>query len=192
MDRPFPISVESSKRPGDLIIEASFARTADDAVRIAIDDVIGAFAKLSAIGGLAGERLDPASARKTEAQTRLNSTAMRASFQNCFVDPAGLFVLVNMMHWLHSKISPIESLKIFWPAGQQIVSVYEPEFPGRWPRYSFELEIGDLNEDIDVEIELENSQPETVLKRVVDAMASWLLVTHRGGFANDVFAPAEL
>jgi hypothetical protein len=65
------------------------------------------------------------------------------------------------------------------------------QFPELWPQLSYLLNIGDLQGDVDLNIELEQPQTEQVTERIVNIMAMWLLATHRGAYADDSFDPSE-
>lgn len=191
MNRPFALSVLPNANRSELVVTLTLARSPDDRALIGIADVWKAFQGLAEYGGLAGETNDPGLARALARTTYLKERTASATFRDIAVDPASLFVLVNMLHWLHGKIIPLQGASISWPSNERVVRTDEPQFPGPWPRYSYELEIGDLTDDIDVEIELAAPQPKAVTDRVVDALSAWLLATHRGGFANEMFKPEE-
>ena len=64
-------------------------------------------------------------------------------------------------------------------------------FPEAWPNQSFVLEIGDLQSDIDLDIELAVPQPNEKTEAIVHTMAMSLLATHRGAYADDIFDPSN-
>jgi len=64
-------------------------------------------------------------------------------------------------------------------------------FPEAWPNLSFVLEIGDLQSDIDLDIELAVPQPNEKTEAIVHTMAMSLLATHRGAYADDIFDPSN-
>ncbi|AZO71122.1 hypothetical protein [Mesorhizobium sp. M1D.F.Ca.ET.043.01.1.1] len=191
MKRPFALSAMPNSHRSELVVNLVLARSPDNQALTGIADIWRAFQGLAECGGLSGAMHDPGLARALVCTTDLKETTVRASFRDLVVDPAGLFVLANMLHWLHEKIIPLQRATILWPANERVVRTDEPQFPDPWPHYSFELEIGDLIDDIDLEIELMAPQPKAITDRVVDTLSDWLLATHRGGFANEMFKPAE-
>ncbi|MER8528443.1 MULTISPECIES: hypothetical protein [unclassified Mesorhizobium] len=191
MNRPFALSVLPNAHQRELVVNLVLARSPDDQALIGIADVLKAFQGLAECGGLAGETHNPGMARALVSTTELREKTVSATFRDIVVDPASLFILANMLHWLHEKKIPLQRVSVLWPANERVVSTDEPQFPGPWPRYSYDVEIGDLIDDIDLEIELTAPQPKAVTDRVVDALSAWLLATHRGGFANEMFKPEE-
>ncbi|WP_320231426.1 hypothetical protein [Mesorhizobium montanum] len=185
------MSALPNEHRSELVVNLALAHPPDDRALTGITDVWKAFQGLAECGGLSGETHDPGLARALVRTIDLRERTVSAAFRDVIIDPASLFVLANMLHWLHEKIIPLQRATILWPAHERVVRTDEPQFPDPWPRYSFELEIGELIDDIDLEIELTAPQPKAVTDQVVDALSAWLLATHRGGFANEMFKPEE-
>ena len=96
-----------------------------------------------------------------------------------------------MIHWIHLEVIPVKNVHLAWPVIRTMKNPMEIQFPREWSRLSFPLEVGELLDDIDVDIEFDKPEPRDVTDRVVDAMSMWLLASHRGAYADDAFNPSK-
>jgi hypothetical protein len=190
--RPFPISIASGARPDEILVRAELSHPLDAEAEVGVKDVVQAFAGLASRGGLSGTLHNPGAAPEVVVDLRWDDRRIEVAYREVAVDPGALFILVNMFHWLHRKIVPITGLSVSWPARSRIIDPYEPDFPEQWPNLSYEFQSDDeMAGDIDVEIYLARAESPETTRAIVDAMSKWLLATHRGAFANDMFAPQE-
>jgi hypothetical protein len=191
MSRPFPIFVEAAPHTDAIEISIEFAVPLGAEARVAVTEIMTTFGAIGATGALSGDRLDPGQARLGLSENYLGERSGHWVFADARIDPASVCILLNMIHWIHLKASPIERLAINWPDMQGLADPLAIQFPELWPRLSFELEFGDLLDDIDVNIYFEEPQSEETSEGIVNTMAMWLLATHRGAYADDSFGPAE-
>jgi hypothetical protein len=154
-------------------------------------EALGTFAKLGAVGGLAGANVDPAQASISLATSDFAAQSSHLVYQHVHIDPASVFILLNMIHWIHLEVIPVKSVRLAWAAIRTMKNPMEIQFPGEWSRLSVPLEVGELLDDIDIDIEFDKPEPTDVTARVVDAMSMWLLASHRGAYADDAFNPSK-
>ena len=100
-------------------------------------------------------------------------------------------ILLNMIHWVHLEVVRVQEVRLAWPAIQKVKDPLRIQFPGQWTQLSFPLDIGELLDDIDVEIKLGNTQASDVTAKIVDTMSIWLLASHRSAYADDFFNPSK-
>jgi hypothetical protein len=193
MQRPFPFSFEATDlEAGDRMeVVLEFRSIAADEAQRGVREVLGAFAGLGAVGGLAGRALDPGRSGLTVEDGRVDAERSVWSFRDVHIDPAALFILANMLHYVHLEDVPLRLARVRWPGAAEFDGPSVVEFPEQWRNPSFGLEIGDLLDDIELDIEFVTPQDEATLAKVVDAMSAWLLATHRGAYADDAFDPAK-
>jgi hypothetical protein len=192
MQRPFHIHFEAVGPPDALEVVLDFqAAVSDTGKEQGIQEVMDSFARLTARGALAGDTTDPAEAAMVLADTRLAGQQGYWMFHEARFDPGGVCVLLNMIHYVHLEDTPVKAARIYSPRLRNISDLMAVRFPQRWPRLAFELEIGDLLDDVDVAVRFRHPQDELTIKRVVDTMAVWLLASHRGAYADDSFNPSK-
>lgn len=189
--RPFSVDFETSRTAETLEVWIDFQSSLSDETRVAVAEIMTTFAALGASGGLSGSNLDPGRASINLGVSKLNGTSGHWIFQEVLIDPSSICILLNMIHWLHLEMVAVRSVRLTWPARKMPSDPLAIQFPELWPQLSYSLKVGDLQGDIDLDIEIEQPQTEEVTERIVNTMAMWLLATHRGAFANDAFDPSE-
>jgi hypothetical protein len=191
MDRPFPVYFETTGTPNRLEVMIDFQAPVNDDAKQGMLEVMTTFAKLGAIGGLAGHNYDPGQTSLTLETSQIMSQGSHWVFQNVRIDPVSVFILLNMIHYIHMEDAPLTMVRIAWPAVSQLKDPMAIQFPERWPHLSFPVDIGNLLDDIDVDIKFNEPQENDVIQRIVETMSVWLLATHRGVYADDAFDPSE-
>jgi|GEM_PF-5393035 len=189
LTRPFAVRVDTSGRADELDVWMDFEEPVGDPARVAVTEVMATFAALGATGGLSGASREPARGSITQGVRDLTKFAGHWVYENVLIDPAAFCVLLNMIHWVHVESIGIRELRVRWEPIGQLGNPMEIQFPGRWPRLSFALDIGDLIDDVDLDIEFEAPQAEEVTERVVEVMSRWLLASHRGAYGDESFDP---
>jgi hypothetical protein len=168
-----------------------YQTSADDNAKQGVQEVMTTFAKLGATGGLAGHICDPGQAGLNLKTNLITLQGGHWVFHDVRIDPASVFILLNMIHYIHLEEIPVKFARIVWPAITQLIDPMAIQFPERWSQLSFGLDIGDLLDDIDVVIEFEKSQDDELIEQIVETMSVWLLATHRGAYADDGFDPSK-
>jgi hypothetical protein len=191
MDRPFPVYFETGGMQNMLDVMIDFQTPVSDDSKQGVLEVMKAFAKLGAIGGLAGTNCDPGQSGLFLETSQIIGQQSHWVFQDVRIDPASVFILLKMIHYVHMEDAPIAMVRITWPAVSELKHPAALRFPGRWTQLSFGLEIGDLLDDIDVDIKFSEHQENKVIERIVETMSVWLLATHRGAYADDAFDPSK-
>jgi len=189
--RPFPVDFGASRAPNTLEAWIGFQTAIGDKARIGVLEIMTTFAALGATGCLSGSNLNPGHASMKLDVEQLTNTSGYWLFQDVKIDPAGVCVLLNMIHWVHLEMVPVQHVCLRWPASGLPSDPLAIQFPALWPRLSFELEIGDLLDDIDLDINLQEPQKEEITSHIVKTMSMWLLATHRGAYADDSFDPSR-
>jgi hypothetical protein len=191
MSRPFPIVLEPLGSPNRLDVALYFQVVAGDEIRQRVQEVLTTFARLGAVGGLAGRDVDPAQPGLTLESGQVDEHSALWRFRDVHIDPNSLQILANMVHYVHLEDVPLQLARFGW-SNEQVPSIQsDARFPEAWRRPSFHLEIGDLLDDIDLVVELQEPQSEETLARIIDAMSMWLLATHRGAYADESFGPSD-
>ncbi len=62
-------------------------------------------------------------------------------FREVRIDPASLYVLLNMIHYIHLEDIPVKMVRIAWPAISHLKDPLAIQFPDRWSQLSFRLNI---------------------------------------------------
>lgn len=188
---PFAVALDVPHSLDAIEVRVAFAAgVADDDARDATE-VMAAYASLGAVGALSGLHLRPSQARLALSDVRIDGPQGRWSFTGADVDPCALFVLLNMLHWVHLEIAPLARATIAWPENRRPSDTQRPCFPGACESLSFDCDFDDEGRAIDVTVDFAAPQPEPVVRQVVDAMSRWLLATHRGAYANAAFDPSN-
>jgi hypothetical protein len=191
MQRPFPVRFETTGPPDTLEVSVVFQTPADQTAKDGVQEVLTTFTKLGEVGGLAGEKLAPSQSGMTLNFSRVTSQETHWGFQNVKIDPRSIFILLNMIHYIHLENIPLKDVRIAWPALKQLKDPMAIEFPEQWPQLSFALDIGEMLDDIDVVIDLEQPQDDSTIEKIIETMSVWLLATHRGAYADDSFDPSK-
>jgi hypothetical protein len=190
MNRPFSVDFLSSRTADTLEVWIDFQTSVGGESRVGVLEVMTTFAALGASGGLSGSTLNPARSSIKLDLSQLDNASGHWLFQDVLIDPASVCILLNMIHWAHLEMVPVGKARLALPANRAPSNPLEVQFPGLWPQLSFGLEVGELLGDIDLDIELEQPQPDETIKQIVETMSIWLLATHRGAYADDSFDPS--
>jgi hypothetical protein len=191
MKRPFPVQFELLTIAQVMEVDINFAAPIDEANVRNVSEVLTAFGRLGAVGGLAGEFDNPAISNLALISSEFKPLTSRWVFSERNIDQAAISILLNMIHYVHLEEAPIAGVRIGW---QKLRTIQDPlalSFPSLWPRLSFKLEFGEMLDDIDFLVRFVESQEKEVLDSVVDTMAAWLLATHRGAYADESFNPSK-
>ena len=194
MDLPFSFEVRPSGAPSTLLACGSFERTLEEAQRVGIEQALRAFAELGKMGALSGSSISPAVSTIETAACDLSGRIVELRLAACRIDPLSLSMLANIFHWVHLEVAPLVAVTIEWEQAAAWPNTAVREFPGQWLQPSFAFAEGDLDGggDVDVGIEfLETRDVDANRAFVENVLGTWLLATHRGAFADDVFSPAE-
>lgn len=191
MERPFPVHFEAAGLPESMEVSIDFQTPIGDDAKEGVLEVVKTFEKLGATGGLAGEKCDPGQSNLTLEASHITAQGSRWVFQDVRIAPASVFVLLNMIHYVHMEEIPVKMVRIVWPILSQLIDPMAIQFPEQWPQLSFRLDIGDLLDDIDVDIKFEKSHDDELSERIIETMSVWLLATHRGAYSDDAFDPSK-
>jgi hypothetical protein len=189
--RPFTVEYEVLKVPELLEVTISFAAPTDLSIEKDVVEVLTAFGRLGQVGGLAGEDDNPVFTNLRLISSEFKPQTSRWIFGDVQIDQGSICILLNMIHYLHLEAAPIARVRIAWQNLRDIENPSALEFPGLWPRLSFQLEFGEMLDDIDFAIRFLKPENKDVLDIVVNTMAAWLLATHRGAYADDAFNPSD-
>jgi hypothetical protein len=187
MDRPFAVYFDTAGMRNRMEIMIDFQIPVKNEAKEGLLEVMTTFAKLGAVGALAGHGFNPGQSGLILESNSILTQHSYWLFQDVRIDPASIGVLLNMIHYIHLEDIPLKMVRIAWPAISQLKDPMAIQFPDRWPQLSFRLNIGDLLDDIDVVIDLADPQDSKGIERVVETMSVWLLATHRGAYADEAF-----
>jgi len=190
MERPFPVYFDPTNAQNKLEVVIDFQAPLNDEAKKRIQEVITTFTKLGSVGGLAGVNCNPGQSGLFLHTSQIGQQSLWV-FQEVYIDPASLFILLNMIHFIHIEDAPIAMVHILWSEISQIKDLMSIQFPRQWPQLSFPLEIGELLDVIDIEIRFREPQDIETIENVVDTMSIWLLATHRGAYADNSFDPSK-
>ncbi|MER9028509.1 hypothetical protein [Mesorhizobium sp. LNJC405B00] len=154
------------------------------------NDVLSVFANLADHGGLSGDSIYPGAFQGLTWRVTLSQRSAQCSLQNLIVDPSSHFILVNMLHWFHIKVSSLRSAFILWPPEQLVKDASFVEFPSTFPKLSFNQRIDEISDEFDIEVDLDGLASDDILKQFVDVVDIWFMATHRGAFSSDTFEPS--
>ncbi len=191
LSRPFDLQLELPRSLDEIEVRVEFGADVQGTARVASSEIMITFAALGASGALGGLETDPLRSHLHLADERISQRRGRWLFAGVEIDPRSLWILLNMIQWLHQKMVAVLRVVVAWPENRRPHDMEMLEYPELWQEPPFELEFGDMLGDIDLAIDFESAQPKAVTDRVVHMMSNWLLATHRGAYANDSFDPAE-
>lgn len=191
MIRPFPVRLQVAGQASTLEVAIDFHESLSDVAKQGITEVLTTFAKLGASGALAGRSQNPGQSSMTIGNSEFTSNTSSWMFEDVRIDPASVFVLLNMIHYVHLEDAPVKSVRLAWPGIGRLKDPMAIQFPEQWPDLSFALDDEDPTEDVDVVIDLSRPQPPEVTEKIIDAMSVWLLASHRGAYADDSFDPSK-
>ena len=191
MNRPFAVYFDTAGTQNRMEIMIDFQVPVKDDAKEGVLEVMTTFAKLGAVGALAGHSFNPGQSGLILESSQIMTQGSHWVFQDVRIDPASLSVLLNMIHYIHLEDIPLKMVRIAWPAISQLKDPMAIQFPDRWPQLSFHLNIGDLLDDIDVVVGFADPQDDKGVERVVETMSVWLLATHRGAYADEAFDPSK-
>lgn len=191
IDRPFRVLFDTAGAAERLEIAIDFRSPIDDDAQLTVSEAMMAFAKLSASGALAGQSYDPGESGAILEDSQISPQRCQWIFGAVRIDPSSVCIVLNIIHYIYLQQVPVATARIAWPAIARLKNPMAVQFPQRWPGLSFQLEIGELLDDIDFAVEFAEPLNDEKSKSVVDAMSVWLLATHRGAYADDAFNPAK-
>ena len=191
MNRPFSVQMMVSDRPGILELKLIFGEVVKDNAKVAVYEIMMAFESLGKYGALSGTTINPIATNIELENCDILETTGLWSFRLVKVDSASLCILLNMVHWLHLEIIPVKAVIVCWPPNNALTEPVELRYPGRWPNISYDINIGELISEIDLEIEFVNSQQQQTLDEIILVMSKWLLATHRGAYTDEDFGPSK-
>jgi len=191
LDRPFPVRFQPTGHVHRLQVSIDFQTPLDDVVKERITEVMTTFARLGASGALSGRSYNPGKSSMTLANRQFTPQGSSWIFDDVRIDPASVFVVLNMIHYIHLEDAPIEIVRLAWSDLERLQDPMAIQFPEQWPDLSYELDDKDPTDDVDVVIELSRPQPPEVIEQIVDTMSVWLLASHRGAYADDSFNPSK-
>jgi len=191
MERPFPVYFQTAGTQNKLEVIIDFQASVSDDAKQGVLEVMTTFTKLGAVGGLGGTNIDPGQSGLLLQTSQTAGQRSHWVFQDVRIDPASVFILLNMIHYVHIVEAPVAMVRIAWPAVGQLRDPMAIKFPEQWSKLSFRLEIGDLLDDFDVNIKFSEPQEDEVVQRIVETMSVWLQATHRGAYADHAFDPSK-
>lgn len=193
MQRPFRLHRARSSSRDVIELNLTFAEPLPSDQE-GIDRRLGAvkaWCEVGALGGLAGESLEPArSGIVLESRTIVGSDAVKYQFRDVRIDPRGIFLLENALHSMDHRIASLREVAIasaltasLETIGDELPSFYEPV------PFSYTYEVTDV--PMWIEIEFQQDVPRSVLKTVESAAEVWAALGNVGGFTDPGMLPHE-
>jgi hypothetical protein len=191
LTRPFSVQFLTTGQVNRLELSIEFQQPLDETAREGITEVMTTFGKLAATGALAGRSHNPGLSSMMLAGSDFSAQGTSWVFEDVRIDPTSIFVLLNMIHYVHLEDVSVRVVRLAWPEAERLSDPMTIQFPAQWPDLSYVLDDEDPTEDVDVTIELRKPEPPEVTEAIVDAMSVWLLASHRGAYADDSFDPSK-
>lgn len=193
MERPFRVHYLPSTGPSMLEVTVRFARPLPEAETLlnALRAPIEHFFHVGTLGGLAGETLHPLrSGLELLHHYPLGNDGFFWAFRQVRIHPGALLILENLFHTIHLKVASLRELLILSdmvPDGRrpmlELPFVYEP--------LPFDYSNESEDPTVRIEVELQEAQPDTKRKQLIDAWWRWFHLAMAGGFADETYLPGN-
>jgi hypothetical protein len=191
MKRPFSISLGIADQEEVLNLKIDFKRALSSDQMTGFAEILDVFRALAVSGALCGEQLDPTTTGLILKEKRIDVATATWIFHQVRLDPAALCILLNLLHWGHIHLSPIQDVYISWAAISQLSHPLTIQFPRLRAPCPFQLEMGDLPDEFDIQIELSAAQSEATIESINEAMGAWFCAANWGAYADDNFDPSK-
>ena len=133
--RPFSVSLDTSGSAASLEVWIDFERSVGDEAAVGVREVMTTFAALGSTGGLAGEQFDPAKTSMKLTASQLSNFAGHWIFEDVLIDPASSCILLNMIHWVHLEMVPVQQVRLAWrPANESCSELLDQDTSFPWQK----------------------------------------------------------
>lgn len=196
LSRPFATHCHSAPLSGggNLQVIVQFKPGVDftEDLLISLRQPFRALATIGQWGGMAGDKYEPQQSTITLVTdgTLHGAREVRWSFDATKIDPGTVFVIQNMLHFLHLNVTSVESLVIGSPLLLEGGGIRE-ELPNGYEPCPFTVTYEREASQVSVDVEFRDRQVPLVAEPFREAWDAWYDVAAHGGFCSEDYPPEE-